>query len=104
MATNQSTSIAALFARFFWMFAGPATLLLLALNLADNDKGWFAPSSIAFLVVLAAVIFIRWLDGQTSEGEPVNANHLRKYTLIALAVGAGMWAVANLVGNHWPAS
>jgi hypothetical protein len=104
MASNSSTSFVGILARLFWMMAGPAALLLLAYTLAENQKGWFAPSSIAFLVVLAVVVITRWLDPLTSEGEPVTHAHLRRYTLIVLGIGLTAWAVANLIGNHWLAT
>ena len=81
--------------------AGPAILLLLAYSLATNEKGWLAPSSVAFLIVLVAVVLIRWLDPQTSEGEPVTPAHLRRYTLMTLGIGIAVWAIANVLGNQW---
>jgi hypothetical protein len=104
MAPNQSTSLLVVFARLFWMMAGPAVLLLLAFSLATNQKGWWAPSSIAFLVVLMAVVLVRWLDPNTSDGDPATAAHLRRYTAGAIAIGLVAWTVANLAGNHWLSS
>jgi len=101
MAINQSSSLVGILARVFWMMVGPAILMLLAYSLTGNAKGWFAPSSIAFLVVLAAVTITRWLDPRTSEGEPTTPAHLRRYTVSTVGIGLVAWAVANLVGNHW---
>jgi hypothetical protein len=101
MATNQSTSLVGIFARLFWMMVGPAILMLLAYSLTDDAKGWFAPSSITFLVVLAAVTITRWLDPRTSDGEPATRAHLRRYTVSTVGIGLVAWAIANLVGNHW---
>ena len=83
------------------MLAGPAALLLLAFSLAGKKEGWFSSQSIAFLVVLAAVIVTRWLDPQTSEGEPTTGAHLRMFTATAVVVGLAAWAIANMLGNHW---
>ena len=104
MASPPSTSIIGVLSRLFWMMAGPATLLLLAYTLAENEKGWFAPSSIAFLVVLAVVVIARWLDPQTSDGEPTTPAHLRRFTVSTVGIGLVAWAVVNLLGNHWLAS
>ena len=104
MSSPHSTSPIGIVARLFWMLAGPAALLLLAFSLAGKQDGWFSSQSIAFLVVLAAVIATRWLDPQTSEGEPTTGAHLRKYSATAVGVGLVAWAVANLLGNHWLAS
>jgi hypothetical protein len=83
------------------MLAGPGALLLLAYSLTGNQDGWFSTQSIAFLVVLAVVIVTRWLDPQTSEGEPTTGDHLRKFTATALGVGLAAWGIANMLGNHW---
>jgi hypothetical protein len=101
MASNQSTSLLGVFTRITWMMAGPAILLLLAYSLVTNEKGWLAPSSVAFLVVLIAVVLARWLDPLTSEGETATAAHLRRYTLMALGIGIAVWAIVNVLGNHW---
>jgi hypothetical protein len=60
--------------------------VLLAYTLTESEKGWFAPSSIAFLIVLAAVIIARWLDPHTSDGEPTTPAHLRWFTVSAWAL------------------
>jgi hypothetical protein len=101
MASDQSTSFLGILARLFWMMVGPAILMLLAYSLTGNAKGWFAPSSIAFLAVLAAVTIARWMDPRTSEGAPTTSAHLRRYTVSTLGIGLVAWVVANLLGNHW---
>ena len=104
MSSPHSTSPIGIVARLFWMLAGPATLLLLAFSLAGKKDGWFSSQSIAFLVVLAAVIATRWLDPQTSDGEPTTGAHLRMFTATAVGVGLAAWAIAIMFGNHWLAS
>jgi hypothetical protein len=103
MSSPHSTSPIGIVARLFWMLAGPAALFLLAFSLAGKQDGWFSSQSIAFLVILAAVIVTRWLDPQTSEGEATTGAHLRKFTVIAFGVGLGAWAIANTLGNYWRA-
>jgi hypothetical protein len=104
MASPHSTSSIGIIARLFWMLAGPAALLLLAFSLAGKKDGWFSSQSIAFLVVLAAVIVTRWLDPRTSEGKPTTRAHLSMFTATAVGVGMAAWAIAHLLGNHWLAS
>jgi hypothetical protein len=101
MSSPHFTSPIGIVARLFWMLAGPAALLLLAFSLAGKKDGWFSSQSIAFLVVLAAVIATRWLDPQTSDGEPTTGAHLRMFTVMAVGVGLAAWAIANVLGNHW---
>lgn len=104
MASTQPTSGMVILVRLVWMLLGPAILLLLAYSLATSQKGWLAPASIAFLVVLVVVVIARWLDPNTSEGEPTTSAHLRRYTVTTIGTGLAAWAVANLLGNHWLAA
>ena len=95
MASFQTTSLRAIAARLLWMMAGPAILLLLGLWLATNSDVWLSRSSIAFLVLLGAVVLARWCDPYTAEGTPVSTKQLRRYTVGALGIGLAGWAAAN---------
>jgi hypothetical protein len=100
MEANRSSPLVA-FARLFWMAMGPATLFLLAGAVVRNGIGWFAPASIAYLVLLPVMIAARWLDSQNSYGDPTTPAEIQTYTAGAIFVGLGLWLVANFVGNHW---
>jgi hypothetical protein len=100
MTLNPSTSLIGISVRLFWMMIAPAILLLLAYSLAETAKGWFAPSSIAFLATLLAAIIARRLDPLTSEGKPTTSTHLRHYTLGLLSIGLTVWVVAHLLGHY----
>jgi hypothetical protein len=104
MASTESTSALGILNRMVWMFIGPATLVLVAYGLATNPKGWLGTSGIVFLVTLLVVIAARSFDPHTSEGEPTTSAHLRRYSIITFGIGLAAWAVANMLGNHWPAS
>jgi hypothetical protein len=104
MALNQSTSLIELFARLFWLMIGPAILLLLAYAIAANQKGWFAPMSIGFLVVLAGMIMARRSDPHDGAGDPTTLSQLRRYTVCTIGLGIVAWVVVNLLGNYWLAS
>jgi hypothetical protein len=104
MTLNPSTSFIGIFVRLFWMMIAPAVLLLLAYSLTQNAKGWFAPSSIAFLAVLLACLLARRLDPLTSEGTPTTSTHIRRYTIGLLSIGLSVWVIANLLGRYWLAS
>jgi hypothetical protein len=101
MASNQTTSIAQIFARIIWMVVGPATLALLLFSITSQGRGWLAPVSLAFPAVLILVIIARWLDPLTSDGEPSTPAHLRQYVVRTLGLGLGAWVVANLLGIYW---
>jgi hypothetical protein len=97
MATNQSSSVIAAFARLFWIFAGPAALILLAFTNARKDEDWFAPASTAFLIVLMGVIVARRLDPSNSYGEPATPAEFRTFSGGVLVAGLLAWVIANLV-------
>lgn len=97
MATNQSNSAFVAFARLFWMFAGPAGLFLLAYSIARQNEGWFAPTGIAFLIVLFGVIFARRLDPNNAFGDPATPAEIQVFTLGAIFVGLGGWIIVNLM-------
>jgi hypothetical protein len=94
------------FSRIFWVILGPMLLALLTMGIVSRGNGWLTLLDLAFLAVLVAVIGARWIEfhggaAQTSTGEPATAAHLRKYAVVTIVVGLGVWIVANLLGNHW---
>jgi hypothetical protein len=97
METNQSSSVVVAFARLFWIFAGPAALFLLAFTIARRDEAWFAPTSIAFLVVVVGEIVARRLDPNNSYGEPTTPAESNTFTVGALLIGLVAWVIVNLV-------
>lgn len=102
MESRQSTTLAQVIARLFWMFIGPATLALLAIILIDKGVGWFAPQSIAFLVVVVAVAIARWIDPlDLDTDKPAAPGQVPRHMVISLIVGSAVWAVANWLGTYW---
>jgi hypothetical protein len=101
MASNQSTSTFEVMARVFWMLVGPGTLSILAISIAENHRGWFAARSIAFLVVLVAVITARWMDPLNSYGEPATPGQRRSYMLFTAFIGLLAWVITNVLGILW---
>jgi hypothetical protein len=97
MATNQSSSVVEAFARLYWIFAGPAALFLLAFTIARRDAAWLAPTSMAFLVVLAGEIVARRLDPNNSYGEPTTPAETSTFTVGALLIGLVAWVIVNAV-------
>jgi hypothetical protein len=101
--TTTTTTAPALLGRLLWMMVGPISLALLALSIAQRRAGWLSAQSLAYFPVLAVMLFGRWLEfrcGQpmTSTGEPATAADLRRYLLVAGALGLATWIVANLPG------
>jgi hypothetical protein len=105
-SAQPTSSLFVLASRVFWMMVGPMMLAILALSIVRIGTSWFTPADFAFLVVLGLVLLARWVEfrggnPQTAAGEPATPDHLRRYVVITLALGLGVWIVANLVGNYW---
>ncbi len=99
------TSFAVLGSHLFWVVLGPLVLLLLLWGTTASESGWVAALDIAFFVVVASMIFGRWLDqrsgqGTTSAGEQSTWRDFRRYAWSLPIVAASAWIVANLLGNH----
>jgi hypothetical protein len=93
------------FARLGWMFLGPMLLLILAFSILNEGGGWFAPRSIAFLGLLAFVVFCRWAEfhaggATTADGDPATSADIRRYALFAALTGTAIWATANLIALY----
>lgn len=104
---ENSTSGSAPLGRMIWMMIGPATLFLLGLNIVLNGGGWLSKKNIAFLAVLGVMIIGRFLefrggDPRTASGEPATRDHLRRYIMLVLVTGLGVWTIVNLIGNRSP--
>ena len=61
METNSGSGWAA-FGRVIWMIAGPGLLFVLGCMIATEGGGWVTSRDIAFFIVLAAMIFGRYLE------------------------------------------
>lgn len=100
--TEPAASVGVVVARVAWMLIGPLSLTSVAITIMETGQGWFAIRSLIYLVALAVTIIGRWLDPVTSDGDPTTPGQRRRtatWTLIAGLIG---WAVANIVGLHWP--
>jgi hypothetical protein len=106
MSAEPLTSPAALFGRIFWMIVGPIGLAVLALRILQERTGWFTVTDMAYFLVLGGMLLGRWVEfrsggARTGMGEPATSDDLRRYLMGASLLGLGLWALANLVGNHW---
>jgi len=103
--SEQITSASVLGARLTWSFIGPAALLLTSFGIISSGEGWLTKLDILFAVVVVWMLFGRWFDQQktsdapTAEGRPAKGPFGR-YVGMLLAIAAGAWLVANVLGNH----
>ena len=105
-STEVTSSTAAALARMFWLAVGPGILFVLTGIIVSRTTGWLTFSNLAFLAVLAGMIFARWREFQgdnpkTSTGEPATLADVRRYVLGTTFVGLGIWLVANLLRTYW---
>ncbi len=103
--TEPTTSILVGASRAFWMMLGPLILGMLIYTIVSTGSGWLTAVDFAFLVVLVGVLAARFVEfrggnPQTATGEPATPAHLRRYALVAIPLGLGVWVVANVLGNH----
>ena len=105
MTVQQYSSSAAGFARLFWMMLGPLFLLLLALSIVSQGRSWLTVTDFIFLACVLLLPLARWYEfragePRTSTGDPATERDLRRYAAGALAIGAGIWIAANVLGVH----
>jgi hypothetical protein len=104
MASSPSYSLAAALGRLTWMVLGPMALLLTAFTVASTGNGWLTPWDFGYFAVLTVMLLGRCLEfregnPQTADGQPATMSHLRRYLLVAGAIGLVVWVAANLIGN-----
>ena len=102
---KEMRSLSAVFGRVLWMMLGPLILVLLTFVIVSTGSGWLTWADIAFVGVLASMLLARWVEfqrghPQTATGEPATPTDLRRYVRTILPVGATVWFLANLMGNH----
>jgi hypothetical protein len=107
MSTNNQTPAVrwpSALARLYWIMIGPMMLFVTGYLIVSNGRGWWSPSSLAFIAWLVGLAFAKWLEfqggnPQTSTGEPATPADLRRYLLAIVVLGPIAWIVANVIGN-----
>jgi hypothetical protein len=99
--TDKQRGVLAILARLFWMFFGNFVLMVCAANIFMGESSSTRTSDIIFWCVVPAMIIVRFLDikfldGQTTTGEPATLSHWRKYAIVLAVISAVIWAVAHL--------
>ncbi len=105
MSYQTNYPVLTLVSRVYWIMLGPLLLVLMAVLIIKTGNGWLTGPDFAFLILLAALLFARWLEfqgdnPQTADGQPANASHLRRFLFGAVALGFGGWVAANVIGNY----
>ena len=106
--TNQTTDkqrgALAILARIFWMFLGNFALMVCAANIFMGESSSTRISDIIFWCVVPAMIIVRFLDikfldGQTTTGEPATLSHWRQYAVLLIIISAVIWLAAHAVAG-----
>ncbi len=94
--------------RTYWMLAGKALLVLLAIFIAQQKGLDFTYHDLLYWLVTGSVVAARfwdihYLQGQTADGRPATPQQWRRYSLVLLSVAALFWGLshglARLHGN-----
>ena len=99
------TSLGVVAAHLLWVFVGPFALAALLLGIVRSNAGWWNGLDLAVLVVVAVMIFARWIDQRSGkamsvQGEPSTWEDFNRYVLGLPVVAAVAWLAANLIGKH----
>ncbi len=92
-------------ARLTWVIGGPVALLGLTYGIVSSGTGWFTGLDAAFAIVIGLTLLGRWVEyrsgaATTVSGEPTTPAQFRRYVTFLPPVAAGMWILANIIGNH----
>lgn len=93
---TDRTPVAGCLARLFWMVGGLIALIFLSYSIIHHHS--FSIRDLGFWALILCLVLIRYLDirylhGQTAEGEPATMNHWRRYTIGLLSGGLGLWVI-----------
>jgi hypothetical protein len=103
-SSSPSTPISAAIARLYWMIVGSGLLIGLSLYIAFNaGKSVLIPSCLYLLnlvcMILLRYIDIRFLHGQTADGEPATMQHWARYSIFLSGIAAALWGAALLLSH-----
>jgi hypothetical protein len=101
LAGGKNSSALGLLARLFWMLIGNAILVISGVSILHNEKGFHIADAI-FWITVAILIPVRYLDiklweGGTSTGRPATMTDWRRYAVMLLGIGGGIWLILHLV-------
>ena len=102
-APARSTAGPGVLLRVIWMGLGNLALAGLAVTITQAG-GRFGIRDLLYGALIALLAWVRWFDiarfaGTTADGRPATLAHLRRYVVLLVAVGAGVWVVAHLAGR-----
>jgi hypothetical protein len=99
---TDRTPVAGCLARLFWMAGGLLALIFLSFSIFKHHA--FSIRDLAFLLIVLCLVLIRYVDirylhGETAEGEPATMSHWRRYTIGLLSGSLGVWLVLHVLSR-----
>ena len=99
--TDKQRGALAILARLFWMFFGNFIMMISAVTILMGEGSSTRIPDIIFWCVVPAMIIVRFLDikfldGQTTTGEPATLSHWRKYAILLIIISAIIWSAAHM--------
>jgi hypothetical protein len=90
--------------RLYWLFGGNGLAAILALSIALQKTYNSILINSIYLLTVVLLIVSRYIDvkycaGQTAEGEPASIKNWIQYSILAVAIYAVVWIVAQLLGR-----
>ena len=90
--------------RLYWMGIGNVLLLFLFFFIVEKRLIFPSLLDAAYLVALASLILIRYVDirflnGETGDGKPATLTHWRRYAMIIGSAGGAAWLLARVLAH-----
>jgi hypothetical protein len=97
--TKQSTGTGCL-VRICWLLLGNVAILIAARVIALHKESFWSPTDLAFWIIVAGMIAIRYLDiskldGLTATGEPASMKHWKVYSLLLTVISLVIWGLSH---------
>jgi len=95
---NESTPSLGVLSRLYWMAIGPIAIILIVLAIIMKSFKNNIPTSLIYWSLVLSIILIRYLDirylkGETADGEPATLNHWKKFSIMGLIIYCAIWRV-----------
>ena len=100
---QEYDSLSGCLLRLFWFFLGNAALVLVAVQLLLQPRGWFSGLdavywSVVVLILAARYADIRYYKGTTAEGKPFTLEDWRRYAFILVLSASVAWLTVHFLG------
>jgi hypothetical protein len=99
---NQINSFSGCFVRVIWMALGNLFVALTAISIMQGGRENIFLKDAVFLSLVAVTVLARYLDvkylhGQTAEGEPATMAHFKKYAAMIIPIYFVLLLIAHIV-------